>query len=347
MSFDRSFTEALPRAQFEIIQKRYTYFSAEGESIAVMSVELERAEMDERLQELVLPTSEVFRLRRAVLMGPNLADGEVDILQLTRSRDVSIFLATAENYAHIELEGGRVVLAPPLDTVRAFGVLLHELGHAAQSLVPAFQQLGTISHERTPEAAQSISALVEGVEAPLTEQDVERTKALEREERSLFREYEALAREAKSRNLSTEERFALEQRMERLEALSEACEQELALLDERRKQADRIYELPGLILERDATLRAVEWLQEISKRIGIDLIREIYKKSTMLTAEEKQQETRSRSFRMLRGLSRALESSALFNTDLYGALLTYGATSFLMRRNYGGKIPRVKSTPSG
>lgn len=329
---------------FEIIHKRYSYFNAEGRCVAAMSVELEPAEIDEQLQELLSPTSRVFRLRKAILTGPNNADGGVDILQLTRSGAVSILLAKAENYAHLEWRGEQVVLAPPLDTVRAFGTLLHELGHAAQSLVPVFQQLDMISQERTPEVAQSISALVEGLEPLPTEQELARMKELEREQLALYREFERLVHEVKSRSLSAEQRSALHQRMEQLEARSEACQQELATLDERCKQAERVYELPGLILERDATLRAVQWLQEISRRIGVDLVSEIYKKSTILTTEDQQQELRSRSLRLLRGLSRGLESSALFDGDLYGALLTYGATSFLMRKKYGGKIPRVKST---
>lgn len=346
MSFDRPFAEAVPRTPFEVVHKSYPYFNAEGRCVAVMSVELELAEIDESLRELLSPTSQVFRLRKAILAGPNSADGEVDILQLTRSRATSIFLARAENYAHLEWRGEQVVFAPPLDTVRAFGALLHELGHAAQSLVPVFRQLDMISQERTPEVAQSISALVEGLETPPTEQELARMKELEREQQVIYREFERLVHEVGSRSLSAEQRSALHQRMEQLEVLSEACQHELATLDERRKQAERIYELPGLILERDATLRAVLWLQEISRLIGVDLVSEIYKKSTILTTEEQQQELRSRSLRLLRGLSRGLESSKLFDGDLYGALLTYGATSFLMRKKYGGKIPRVKSSVS-
>ncbi len=332
--------ERLPdRERKETVKQTYEYRDPEDRLLAKVMVELAATEAPESMQRFQ-PTDCVL-LKKLFIKGPNQEDPEVDLLSLANPNAIPIFLAHARNYAYFESPTEESILAPPLETAHGLGALLHEIGHSAQRYHPVLRALGQrIGQEKTPEAAEKIHKLIVNAKLPLTEQERARLQSLSKEYWDLMDEFRSLFEQSKSQGVTSEQHAALMRRMEEIEARGQEIEVEISKGHQHERSASQIYNIPVLVLERDATLRAVRWLRFLKQHAHIDLIREIYTRNPRLSEEQKSQE---RLFGHLFTLSRLEESSEIAKHSLYEALFSYCATSVLMRERYQGEIPSPKS----
>jgi hypothetical protein len=128
--------------QRESVRETYEYRDAEGKLIVTAEAEFESATEDD-LRAAHLEGGRI--LRSLVLKGEGGVG--IDVLALAKAKDRKIFIPNQRQDNYYFSETGQV-MAPPLENLLDVGVMLHELGHAAQyndegfSVIKNFYDLG-------------------------------------------------------------------------------------------------------------------------------------------------------------------------------------------------------------
>lgn len=270
-----------PKQKFEC-----QYTNETGDIICVAKFELAQKRIGVKYPGERLFSSEIAYgriLHSLVLEGisQNSQKNTVDVLKIANPHELKIVITRREPGDYRYVDDQKTITAPPPSDQLNLGVLLHELGHGEQSRDPVTKQIKQISLHSI-----QIGLLVSGTPDDLFEEIQkiggaipEAKKIIDSISPEIQQIKEEITRLFKERSDVSWELY-LSGKQEKTQTVSESMDalqkrkkeiyKKLADIIERYR-IEEILRMPSILMEEDATMRAIEWMKQI-KCAGIDLM---------------------------------------------------------------------------